>query len=382
MTEKKASRKLIVGITAPGSVILLKGQLKYFAERGYETYLLAPSHERTIAYCKQEGCKLLPVPIEREISILADLIALWHILRHFWRIQPDIVNVGTPKMGLLGMIAARIVGVKKRVYTCRGFRYEHEQGGKRKLLMVMEWIAGLCAHSIICISQSVKERGVTDSVFSNAKCQVINKGSSNGIDIKRFSQDNVSTGEIEDLKEKLEIQGHFVYGFVGRIIDRKGCKELFEAFRIVYDIDDRIRLLLVGLFDHNQLTDKTLPGAMKTHPGVIMAGRTDNVPLYLSCIDVFVLPAWWEGFGNVLVEAAAMQIPVISTNGTGTKDAVNDGYNGVLVDVRSVEPLADAMCLLKEDSDLRQKLANNGRKWAANFDSTTIWNGMKMIYEA
>lgn len=381
MADKDAPKKLIVGVTAPGSTNLLKGQLKYFVASGYETYLIAPAHERTITYCKEEGCTLLPVPIEREIAIFADLRALWHILRHFWRIRPDIVNTGTPKMGLLGMIAARMVGVKKRVYTCRGFRYEHEQGGKRKLLMLMESVAGSCAHSIICISRSVKERGVEDGVFNHAKCRVINMGSSNGINIQRFSRDKVLSNDIASLKNELAIEGNFVYGFVGRIIDRKGYKELFEAFKIVYEKDNRVRLLLVGLCDYKQLADKTLPDIMKAHPGVIMAGRTDNVPLYLCLMDVFVLPAWWEGFGNVLVEAAAMEIPVISTTGTGTRDAVKDGYNGILVEVQTVEPLVEAMLLLKEDNGLRQRLGSNGREWAKNFSNISIWKGIQKIYE-
>ena len=111
-----------------------------------------------------------------------------------------------------------------------------------------------------------------------------------------------------------------------------------------------------------------------------MPGRTDEVPLFLSVMDVFVLPAWWEGFGNVVVQAAAMGIAVISTFGTGTRDAVSDGYNGILVPVKDIASLTDAMAALYLDSERRLLLGNNGIEWAKNFENEIIWKGMLEIY--
>ena len=159
--------KLITGITAPGSVNLLRGQQKYLHDQGFETYLIAPDDPKTRSFCNEEGCILLPVKIERDISLLQDFKSLWIIFNHFRKIKPDIVNVGTPKMGLLGTLAAAILGVKKRIYTCRGFRYEHEIGFKRKLLMFMEKLTARFAHKIICISPSVKQLGIKDVLFNS-----------------------------------------------------------------------------------------------------------------------------------------------------------------------------------------------------------------------
>lgn len=374
-------KKLVVGITASGSVKLIRGQIKYFKRVGYETYLLAPDDERTRTYCAEEGCHLLPVKIEREISIFRDLISLWTIITIFYSLRPDIVNVGTPKMGLLGMIAARITGVKRRIYTCRGFRYEHEKGFLRKVLMTMERISGFLAQDIICISTSVKELGIRDKIFKAGKCHVIHHGSSNGINSHRFNAERISQPDILALKQQLNIEKKIVYGFVGRLVDRKGIAELYEAFTHVYEKDTNTRLLIVGPPEFEQITDKTLVDKFANHSGIIMPGRTDNVPLYLSVMDVFVLPAWWEGFGNVLVEAASMGIPVISTYGTGTRDAVSDGYNGILVDVKNTHQLTQAMTELLQNEKKRLEMGRNGVEWAKNFDSSIIWEGMKKIYE-
>lgn len=378
----RSPKKLVVGITAPESVNLLRGQLEHFYEQGVITYLAAPDDPKTRAYADQEHCTLLPVAIERDISLIRDLVALWSIFKHFRNVKPDIINVGTPKMGLLGILAGVLTGVSKRIYTCRGFRYEHESGIKRKVLMHMEWITARFAHQIICISPSVRHRGVSDGIFNSEKCIVINKGSSNGIDLSKFNPRLIGPADQEALKADLNLRGHFVYGFVGRLIDRKGIAELYEAFERVHSANSNTRLLIVGPLEFEQITDKTLVQKLQEHPAVIMSGRTNNVPLYLSLMDVFVLPAWWEGFGNVLTEAAAMGIPVISTTGTGTIDAVSHGYNGILVPVKDVDALESAMIELLTDTIKREKLGKNGRQWALNFDREIIWEGMHKIYHS
>lgn len=374
-------KKLLIGITAPGSVILLEGQLKYFKELGYTTYLLAPSHEKVTAYCAAEGCIHLPVEIEREISIIKDIRSFFQILRHIRAVKPDIVNLGTPKVSLLGMVAARILGVKRRIYTCRGYRFEHEKGIKRLILVTMERITALFAQDVICISGSVRTFGLANKLFPARKAIVINKGSSNGIPLKRFDPARISRENAEDLKQQLGLTGHFVFGYVGRLVDRKGINELYAAFDSMYNMNSQLRLLFVGSPEFGQIEDKTLVERMKAHPGMVMAGSQRDVPLYLSIMDVFVLPAWWEGFGNVLVQAAAMGKPVISTTGTGTIDAVEKDFNGMLVAPKSVPELEDAMNRLYNDAELRNKLGVNGLVWAKNFDSPLIWEGMASLYK-
>lgn len=373
-------KKLIVGITAPGSVGLLRGQMRYFKELGYDTYLMSPKNERSVEYCKNEGCTLLEIKIEREISFLKDFGTLIRIIRILRRVRPDIVNFGTPKMGLLGSIAAKLVGINCRIDTCRGLRYEHEKGIKRWMLKKLERVTGICAHYVICISPSVKEVAVREHLFAEKKCVVINKGSSNGIDNVKFDRNSVPENLKQELKIELELNSHFVYGFIGRLIDHKGILELYNAFCRIYIKDNNSRLLVVGPVELSQIADVTLIDKMKSHEAIIMPGRTDNVPLYLSLMDVFVLPSWREGFGNVLVEAAAMGIPVISSTGTGCRDAVSDGFNGILVNPKDDIELEKAMEELKENGLKRAVMGNNGIEWAKNFSSKIIWDGINQLY--
>ncbi|GAA4053881.1 glycosyltransferase family 4 protein [Flavobacterium chungnamense] len=377
------SKKLIVGITAEGSVNLLLGQLAYFKSLGYETYLLAPYSERSANFCKKEGCTHLIINIEREISLWKDLKTLLKIIRIFKEVKPDIINLGTPKVALLGMIAGKILGIKNRIYTCRGFRFEHENGVKRKILIAMEKITSLCAHQVICISDSVQKLGIAADIFSKKKSNVINKGSSNGVNLELFDPLNQTyIDKKQEIVDKYDLKDKFVYGFLGRIVDRKGINELYNVFCKIYEENSNTRLLLVGPFETDQIADKTLLEKINNHPAIFNIGRVlqDEVPPYILALDVFVLPAWWEGFGNVLVQAAAMGIPVISTTGTGTIDAVSDNFNGILVNPKAEMELEFAMKHLLLNKEITIQYGENGLEWSRNFERTIIWNGINQLY--
>lgn len=377
------SKKLIVGITAEGTVNLLQGQLDYFKSLGYQTYLLGPYSERSAAFCKKEGCEHLVIDIEREIAPFKDLKTLWAIIKIFRKVKPDIINLGTPKVSLLGMIAGYLVGVEKRIYTCRGFRFEHEKGLKRRILILMEKVTSFLSHKVICISNSVLELGIENKIFKESKAVVINKGSSNGVNLKLFNPENKEYLEVKNkLVEKYNLENSSVFGFLGRIVDRKGINELIEVFINIYETNPEVKLLIVGPFEMSQIADKSLVERIDEHPGIINYGRVlqEEVPGFILAMDVFVLPAWWEGFGNVLVQASAMGIPVISTTGTGTIDAVSDGYNGLLIPVKNKVKLEEAMRKMMTDENLRNEFGENGVKWAQNFDRKLIWDGLNKIY--
>jgi glycosyltransferase involved in cell wall biosynthesis len=375
-------KKIVVGITAPGSVLLLDGQLRYFKELGYKTYLLAPNHPRVIDYCNRESCEHLPIDIEREISFFKDLKSLFMIFKHFIRIKPDIINLGTPKVSLLGMFAAKCLRINNRVYTCRGIRFEDERGAKRMILKLMEKLTASLSNKIICISESVRTLGLDNNLFKKNKTVVINKGSSNGINLNRFNISSVDIKVKEKKREEIGLEkGDFVFGFVGRIVDAKGIKELYLAFNRLYSKNENLKLLLVGPIENKQISDMSLVKKIQNHKGIVLVGSQLDVPLYMAMMDVFVLPTWREGFGNVTVEAAAMGLPVISNDITGIRDSVSNNFNGILIKVKDVTELMCAMKLLYNNCKLRNKLGANGKEWSKNFERKIIWEGIDSIYK-
>ncbi len=379
----KKRKKLFIGISAPNSVDLLIGQLRFLKEHNFDVYLLAPPDPRVTTYCLQEGVPQIVIKIERNISPVKDVLTLINLIAIFLKHKPQIVNLGTPKMSLLGMLAAYITRVPLRIYTCRGFRFEHESGNLYKLLVQLERITAFCAHRIFCISKSVRDLGVQMNILTLDKTRLIAKGSSNGVDLDQFNPDNINFEDLHYLQKEYKLENKFVFGFVGRLVDRKGIKELYNAFNEVYKIQPHARLLVVGRPFWDQIKDASVIEKLNQHPGVIMAGfqPIERVPYFLSAMDVFVLPAHWEGFGNVLIQAAAMGLPIVATKVTGCKDAVNEGFNGILVPDRKHNDLVEAMKSIMSDDEQRNIFGQNSITWSKNFEPHIIWEGYVRLYE-
>src|SRR5690606_32828562 len=119
------------------------------------------------------------VPMVREIAPKADLRSLKALQRKLAELKPDIVNASTPKAGLLGMIAAKKLKVKGRVYVLRGLRLETLTGLKRKIMLQTERRAAACAQRVVCVSHSLAKEGVSLGLFDASKALTINAGSSN-----------------------------------------------------------------------------------------------------------------------------------------------------------------------------------------------------------
>lgn len=372
------NKKLILGVTVGGSSRLLDGQAKYFKELGYEVYLISQDHYKEPIFCEKEGIQHLPVKdIVADIHPIKDIKALFQIIQHFRRIKPDIVNVGTPKMGLLGIIAAKILGIYKRIYTCRGLRYETETGMKRKILMTMEKLSVSLAQQVIYVSPSMYQNALKDGVADANKAVLIPPASSNGVNIEAFDQHKINSIDKKALIEKYQLQDKLVIGFVGRVTLHKGAYELVEAFEKLYQENQNLRLILMGHIKCDEAFEKRF----RAHPGIIHIPFQDEVPLYMSLFDIFVLPSWREGFPNVPIQAAAMGIPVIVSDATGCIDSVQNGVNGSVFRVKDSMALYKTLNKYIQDPELRKTQGQNGINWAQNFGSEKIWSGIQKVYE-
>ena len=131
-----------------------------------------------------------------------------------------------------------------------------------------------------------------------------------------------------------------------------------------------ITLMIAGEPDTNQSLSEAYYKNLSSCNRVSLLGglQYSDVPEFMNQIDLFVLPAHWEGFGNVLVEAAASGIPVISTYANGTRNAVDNFSNGLLVPSKDADALFGAIQMYIEVPSLLRYHSKNGPDWSNNFD--------------
>ena len=380
---RESGTRLLHVTTVPMSLTFLRGQVGFMKERGLEVHALSSPGDGLWEFGAREGVPVYAVEMPRRITPLGDLAALWKIYRRVRRVRPAIVHSHTAKGGLLGTLGAWLARVPVRVYHMRGLPLETASGPKRTLLWWTDRIACALAHRVICVSHSLRAIVVEEGLCPPHKIDVLLGGSGNGVDAaRRFDPRLAPEGARHDTRARFAIPADaLVIGFVGRIVRDKGVSELVEAWRALRDEFPGAHLLVVGPYEPQDPIAEHERDLLEKDPRVHLAGMDWNtVPLF-SSMDLLVLPTYREGFPNVLLEAAAMELPVVATRVAGCVDAVEEGRTGMLVPPRDGVALAAAIREYLSSAALRRDHGTAGRERVLRlFSPEGIWRELHAEY--
>lgn len=364
-------KKLFIVTTVPTSLIFFKGQIEVL-KREFDVTLISSPEKLLFQTAADYKVNQHPVVMKREISIIYDILSLVKLIAYFLKEKPNMVHGNTPKGSFLSMTAAWICRVPSRVYYVHGLRYQGTSGFKRKLLMTMERICCYFATDIIAVSKGVKRTLIKDAI-SNKKVKIIWNGSINGIDLKHFSPKNP---ELKDIRNEYNIsENDFVFGFVGRLVGDKGVNEMVHSFDKINALHKNTRLLLIGNFENelDPLREDTLE-IIANNEMILEAGVQDDVRSYLKAMDLFVFPSYREGFGIVLMEAAAMSIPAISSDITGCNEIIQNNRTGFLIPPKDENALFEKMKYCIENPDEIKIMAALARKtMRSKYEQNQVW---------
>jgi len=377
------SIKLTFLVTAPvTATTFLRGQLGYLRQHDFVISVICGPGAGLQDLADQEQVTVQPVSMEREISPLSDLVALWGIYRTLRRLRPDIVNASTPKAGLLGMLAAWLARVPVRIYQQRGLRLETTTGIKRRILTGAEWLAASCATAVVCNSPSLLDAFAALRLAPRSKLRILGAGSSNGVDVKRFAPTSERHREASDLRSLLGIPAQaLVIGFIGRFTRDKGIVELLALFEQLQTSFSDLHLLLVGDYEPGDPVPTATQHQIANHPHIHTAGFVADAALYYHLMDLLIFLSYREGLPNVPLEAAAAGIPTVGFRATGVVDAVIDGETGRLVPIGDMEQLHSVVSKLLADTSLRKQLGQQAQQYVyREFDQKKVWEYWRQFY--
>lgn len=293
---------------------------------------------------KREGCEHKVVPFTRKITPFKDLYCLWLLIRLFREEKPDIVHTHTPKAGLLGMIAAAIVGVPIRIHTLAGLPYVLSIKRKRDVLVAIEKLTFKMCTELWPNSFSMKNFILAEKLVDPGKIRVVGAGSSNGVNLTAFDRNALKENHLVAAMMRVTPgENDFIYLAVGRLVKDKGIEDLVEAF-IQSKVVNKSKLVLLGSFeqDLNPLR-KDIVRKINDHPRIVHVEWSDHVSHYMAISDVLVHPSYREGFPNVLLEAGAICCPIICSDINGNTDLVNHKKTGLVFPVKNKEALKEAL---------------------------------------
>lgn len=290
------------------------------------------------------------IDLNRKTSVIADLYSLWALCRFFRIHKPDIVHSIMPKAGFLSALAGFICRVPIRLHTFTGQIWANRKPVPRFFLYLLD--KTINALNTACLADSPSQARFLQQhniSYHGNPLPVLGRGSLSGVDISRFESPGNET-RAEQLRVRLGIDKRdFVFAFVARKSRDKGAIDMVMAFSRVVNSHPEGRLLFVGPDESDgellQLKSTT-PALFKN---VIDIDRVDHHELYLSISDTLCLPSYREGFGSIVIDAAAAGVPTIGSRIVGLVDSIEDGKTGILFPAGDIDKLVQAMVLMMEN---------------------------------
>lgn len=374
--QSSSDQKLVYGVTVGVSAFaLMRGQLRWFSSNGWDVILACSPDEEARLTVEREQIAFHGISTQRDISPISDIRSLWRWISFLRKTRPHAVNVGTPKAGLLGSLAAWLTGVPKRIYVVRGLRLEGARGYLALILWIMERLTLALATDVVVVSRSLAKELLERKLVPAEKSWIIGEGSSNGVDAPTIAA-RVNQVDRYELRRKHGIPPEAVsVGFIGRVTKDKGVGTLIEAF-VSGHLSKDIQLVIVGAVEDSELAEEVSALGDRVH----VLPWTSDLWGTLPILDVLCLPTRREGFPNVVLEAASAGIPTVTTRATGAVDSVVDAVTGFTVDVDDSVGLTEALNQYVVDPSLLKRHGTAAKLRAQqDFAPEVIWRGLQAL---
>lgn len=264
---------------------------QYLRKRGHHVELACSDDpgeagQSFVVSLRQQGFEVQVLPIQRRISPVNDLKAIFKTYYFLRQRRFDVIHVQTAKAGIIGRIAACLAGVPVIVYTAHAFPF-HEYLSRWKIFLyaLLERVASRLCHVITVDSEYVKARGMAYKVAASDHIRVIPMG----IDTERFDPAKYRA-ERERIRTELGLtHGGTVIGAIARFVPDKGLDILLQTVSLLAKRFPDIQCLLVG---DGPLRDelRTLSRSLGLDGRIVFTGYQRDIPRLLSAMDVYMLP--------------------------------------------------------------------------------------------
>lgn len=372
--------------TVPFFVIAqLKHQIEMLGSLGADVTVVSSDGPDMASLNGLNGVDCVVIDIPRSISPWRDLMALFRLFFFFRRRHIQIAHSTTPKAGLLTALAAILAGVPVRLHTFTGQPWVNMHGIKCWLARGSDRLIGKLNTRCYADSASQRQFLIDQRIVDSTHLFVIGAGSLAGVDIRRFERNRFLPDGCASIRQSLGIPDNApVLLFVGRITVDKGVRELLLAFKMLKAAASDAHLVFLGRFDTDSgvlgsISSSDIECSCDTH----IVGYSECPEAYLAIADILCLPSYREGFGTVVIEAAAMGVPTVGTDIYGLSDAVVHGETGLLVPSHNAELLANALGKLLANKSLREKMGESAKQRArALFNADIVNNEVAEEYIA
>lgn len=299
---------------------------------------------------REPPVRLRIVPdLARQIRPHRDLLSYFKICNLLMEERPDLIHTHSAKAGILGRFAARRVGVPA-IHTFHGFAFERDDRSAW-LYQLLERRAAEVSDRLVFVSKANQEEAKARRIGDPSKYLLIRSG----VKLADFP------ARIESKEKKKQSIGarmhHPLIVMVGNYKRQKRPMDFLDVAKRVTGKSPEVNFAFIGngggAYATRVESRRTFLGLDKH---VHLLGVRKDVPEILAAADIFILTSFWEGLPRALVEAMKSGLPCVCYAVDGVKDILKDGINGFAIRPGDTEGMAEKICLLLKDKNLREKM--------------------------
>ena len=358
--------------------------MKDLVRKGFDVYAIIP-YGKYAHKLEKEGIKVIQYNIKKNsFNPLNEVKTIYELYKIFKKENFDILQSFILKPNIYGAIAGWLAGIRIIINLVEGLGYIYTVNNTktkilRPLINSLYRLAFRIAKRVIFFNPNDLN---SLRLFLDKDKVVIIKGT--GVDTVYFSCDNVDLERIKAIRDELRIDDNkLVITMIARLYWSKGIKEFVEAANMLHKKHRNLVFLIVGWIDKNN-PDAITEGFIKkaTNEFVKFIGKREDIREILYVTDIYVLPSYREGLPRTVLEAMAMEKPIVTTDAPGCKETVENGVNGFLIPIKNSKALARAIEKLILNKDLRKKMGRASReKVIKEFSSEIVVSQVLRLYK-
>lgn len=297
------------------------------------------------AHIKTDG----DLPIGRDINFFEDIKAFIELIKILKEKKPDVLHINSSKIGGLGALAGRLVGIKKVIFTAHGWAFNENRSFISKMVIkFIYWIIILLSHKTIAVSESTKNQISTWPNISD-KIVVIHNGIKVGPIFSKINARNELAKRHSDFNEKIKTNKNLtIIGSIGELHHIKGYDYAIKAVAGLIEHMStqnpakKIIYTIIGNGEEKENLEKIISD-LKLEKSILLLGYIPQAWEYLKAFDIFLLPSLSEGFPYIALEAGFAGLPIVSTAVGGIPEIVEDMHSGILIQPRKSSEIRHAL---------------------------------------
>ena len=350
----------------------IKEHVKLLSEKlcpYYQVIIACPSGTNLAKVLEKRGIQFISFELIGDISPWSDFKNVLNLAKTLEKNKVDLLHLHGYKAGFVGRLASLLCRDIPVVLTLHNYRdYQQKSILPSFCFTSVEKILSRKTDIIITVSQALRKDLLNNLAIEERKVVNIYNG--------------INYSDYGNAQERL-LKSEILVGTAARLAPQKGIEDFLEAAKLVLQQkkNKRIKFFIAG---EGPLREKLEKQAVKLglKENVFFLGHVEDMPGYLSSLDIFVLPSRHEGLSITLLEALAARRPVVATKTGGIPEIVVHGVTGYLVPPAQPLPLAEGIERLNKDFKLRSSLALKGQKMVKeNFGLEIMVERTRALYE-